>query len=150
MRVNLPIPTVTSAGGVLRLPTCREYVVIQRGRAVVNRWERNKKIFRSRHDLKTVSPTPSATQIRSLIQQTIRVLSEALLASYLSRTAMMGIEEAMEIIRGVPIPYWLFLPAVFLSFGLGPVPVAALHEFTAHRMQHFDLHGVRYGKWRIC
>lgn len=59
---------------------------------------------------------------------------------------MVGIEEALEILRGVPVPCWLFLPAVFLSFGLGPVPVAALHEFTAHRMQHFDLHGVRYGK----
>ncbi len=58
---------------------------------------------------------------------------------------MFGIEETLEILPSVPIPYWLLASVVFLSFGLSPVPVAAVHEFTAHRMQHFDLHGVHYG-----
>lgn len=62
---------------------------------------------------------------------------------------MLGVEETLEILRGVPVPWpcWLFASVVFLSFGLGPVPVAAVHEFTAHRMQHFDLHGVHYGEF---
>ena len=59
---------------------------------------------------------------------------------------MLGVEETLEILRGVPASCWLLLPLVLLNFGLGPVPASALHEFTAHRMQHFDLHGVRYGK----
>lgn len=58
----------------------------------------------------------------------------------------MFVEETLEILRGVPISCWLFLPLAFLNLGLGPAPAAALHEFTAHRMQHFDLHGVRYGR----
>lgn len=58
---------------------------------------------------------------------------------------MLGVEEALEILRGVPAPCWLIASILFLSFGLGPGPVSAVHEFTAHRMQHFDLHGVRYG-----
>ena len=55
-------------------------------------------------------------------------------------------EQAMEILKSVPIPCWILASIVLLSAGLGPVPVAAVHEFTAHRMQHFDLYGVQYGK----
>lgn len=58
---------------------------------------------------------------------------------------MLGVEEAVEILRGIPSSCWLLVPVVFLSFSLGPDPAAALHEFTAHRMQQFDLQGVRYG-----
>lgn len=60
---------------------------------------------------------------------------------------MFGVEEALEILRSVPIPFWLVASVVFLSVGIGPDHVAAVHEFTAHRMQHFDLHGVRYGMY---
>ncbi len=61
---------------------------------------------------------------------------------------MLGVEEAVEILRGIPSSCWLLVPVVFLSFSLGPDPAAALHEFTAHRMQQFDLQGVRYGEWK--
>ncbi len=60
---------------------------------------------------------------------------------------MFNTEEALEILRGVPIPCWLFASIVFLSVGIGPAPVTAVHEFSAHRMQHFDLHGIRYGMY---
>lgn len=58
---------------------------------------------------------------------------------------MFGVEETVDLLRGVPIPCWLVSSIVILSVCIGPVPVTAVHEFTAHRMQHFDLHGVRYG-----
>ena len=60
---------------------------------------------------------------------------------------MLGVEEILEILRSVPVPCCLFMSIVFLSVGIAPVPVTAVHEFTVHRMQHFDLHGVRYGNF---
>lgn len=61
---------------------------------------------------------------------------------------MFGGEETLEILKSVPVPFWLFTSFALFSFCLSPEPVAAVHEFTAHRMQHFDLHGVHYGKWQ--
>ncbi len=60
---------------------------------------------------------------------------------------MIGAEESfLELLRSLPIPCWLLGSIIILSAGLGPVPATAVHEFTAHRMQHFDMYGVRYGK----
>lgn len=54
----------------------------------------------------------------------------------------------LELLRGVPILCWLLASVVLLSTHVGPV--GAVHEFTAHRMQHFDLHGSRYGQFSVC
>lgn len=59
---------------------------------------------------------------------------------------MIDFEGTFELLRGVPVPLWLVASVVLLSAHVGPVPVGAVHEFTAHRMQHFDLHGTHYGK----
>ena len=56
---------------------------------------------------------------------------------------MLDLEGTFELLRGVPIPCWLLASVVLLSTHVGPV--GAAHEFTAHRMQHFDLHGIQYG-----
>ena len=61
---------------------------------------------------------------------------------------MLDLEGTFELLRGVPIPCWLLASVVLLSTHVGPV--GAVHEFTAHRMQHFDLHGTQYGMSRQC
>ena len=58
---------------------------------------------------------------------------------------LLDFEGTFELLRGVPIPFWLVASVVLLSTHVSP-PVGAVHEFTAHRMQHFDLHGVSYGE----
>jgi len=63
-----------------------------------------------------------------------------------SSLVMFGVEDSfVELLRSLPIPCWLLCSIILLSAGLGPVPATAVHEFTAHRMQHFDMYGVRYG-----
>ena len=58
---------------------------------------------------------------------------------------LLELEGSLEIlIRGMSIPCWFFASVILLSTHFGPV--VAVHDFTAHRMQHFDLHGVHYGK----
>lgn len=61
---------------------------------------------------------------------------------------MLDVEGTFELLRGVPIPCWLLASVVLLSTHVGPV--GAVHEFTAHRMQHFDLHGNQYGTYVLC
>ena len=61
---------------------------------------------------------------------------------------MLDLEGTFELLRGVPIPCCLLASVVLLSTHVGPV--GAVHEFTAHRMQHFDLHGTQYGMSRQC
>lgn len=34
------------------------------------------------------------------------------------------------------------IPVAFLTS-----PACGAHEFKAYRMQHYDLHGIAYGKW---
>ena len=62
---------------------------------------------------------------------------------------MFGLDEAVELLGSLPVPTWLLASVVLLSVGFGPVPATAVHEFTAHRMQHFDLCGVHYGMFTI-
>lgn len=54
---------------------------------------------------------------------------------------LLDLEELL--LRGMCVPCWFFTSLVLLSAHLAPV--MAVHDFTAHRMQHFDLHGVHYG-----
>lgn len=57
---------------------------------------------------------------------------------------MLDFEGTMELLRGIPIPCWLVASVVLLSTHVGPV--GSVHEFTAYRMQQFDLHGAHYGQ----
>jgi hypothetical protein len=54
-------------------------------------------------------------------------------------------DEIVELFRGY-LPYYLII-ALPLFIIIAPVsPVGAAHEFPAHRMQQYDLHGVPHGK----
>ena len=55
-----------------------------------------------------------------------------------------GVEDLVECLRAVPLPFWLFFSALFLGAGVGHV--SGLQDFNVYRMHHFDLHGVRYGE----
>ena len=56
---------------------------------------------------------------------------------------VLNCEDAIEVLRGVPIFCWVLVSVVVLSADVRPT--GAVHEFKAYRMQHFDLHGVHYG-----
>ena len=56
---------------------------------------------------------------------------------------LFDLEDLWELLRGVPVPFWIVFSVIFLGAGVGPV--GAVHDFTAYRMQHFDLHGLHYG-----
>ena len=56
-------------------------------------------------------------------------------------------EDAIEIVRTMPVPYWILLS--FLCVGTHIGSVYGVHDFTVYRMQHFDLHGSQLGNKNI-
>ena len=56
---------------------------------------------------------------------------------------MIDVEGAWDLLKGVPVTLWM-LSSVMLLSALSPA--CAVHEFTAHRMQQFDLYGNQYGE----
>ena len=59
---------------------------------------------------------------------------------------LLDVEGAMELLRGVPIAGWLLFSVALLSAHVSPAN--SVHDFAAYRMQHYDLHGARYGRWK--
>lgn len=57
-----------------------------------------------------------------------------------------SVEDAVSFLHSVPAPHWVVLSVIFLSAGVGPMGVGAVHDFAAYRLQHLDLHGVHYGR----
>ena len=57
------------------------------------------------------------------------------------------LEGALDLIKGVPVTLWMLSSVILLSAQISPV--CAVHEFTAHRMQQFDLHGTQYGVFNL-
>lgn len=57
----------------------------------------------------------------------------------------MWLDEVEELFKGY-VPYYIlvFLP-IFMLVSTA-TPASAAHEFPAYRMQHYDLHGVTFGK----
>ncbi|XP_064391028.1 BOS complex subunit ncln-like isoform X2 [Halichondria panicea] len=55
---------------------------------------------------------------------------------------VVDVEGAWDLLKGVPVTLWM-LSSVMLLSALSPA--CAVHEFTAHRMQQFDLYGNQYG-----
>ncbi len=60
-----------------------------------------------------------------------------------SSIMMIDVEGAWDLLKGVPVTLWM-LSSVMLLSALSPA--CAVHEFTAHRMQQFDLYGNQYGE----
>ena len=56
---------------------------------------------------------------------------------------VLNFEEAVEFLRGVPLPCWLFFS--FIVFGTHVGHVSGVQDFSIYRMQHFDLHGTHHG-----
>eukprot|EP00731_Ephydatia_muelleri_P015674 Em0009g98a len=56
---------------------------------------------------------------------------------------VLNFEEAVEFLRGVPLPCWLFFS--FIVFGAHVGHVSGVQDFNIYRMQHFDLHGTHHG-----
>ena len=56
---------------------------------------------------------------------------------------VVDLEATLDILKSVPVTLWMLSSVILLSTQLGPVN--AVHEFTAHRMQQFDLYGIQYG-----
>ena len=54
-------------------------------------------------------------------------------------------EDVVGLLHTVPASLWLIVSVILLSASVGPARVSAVHDFAAHRLQHFDLHGVGYG-----
>lgn len=52
--------------------------------------------------------------------------------------------DLLELFKTFPVcmTVLVVIPVAFLTS-----PATGAHEFKAFRMQHFDLHGVQYGKW---
>lgn len=60
----------------------------------------------------------------------------------------MWLDEVDELFKGY-VPYYIlvFLP-IFMLVSTA-TPASAAHEFPAYRMQHYDLHGVTFGKYSV-
>ncbi len=61
----------------------------------------------------------------------------------LTLNRMMDIEGAWDLLKGVPVTLWMLSSVIILG---ALSPASAVHEFTAHRMQQFDLYGTQYGE----
>lgn len=51
-------------------------------------------------------------------------------------------EGTWDLVKGVPVTLWMLFSVILLS---AVSPTGAVHEFSAHRMQQFDLYGTQYG-----
>jgi hypothetical protein len=54
-------------------------------------------------------------------------------------------EDVVNLLQEAPATLWLIVSVILLSASVGPAKVGAVHDFTAYRLQHLDLHGVSYG-----
>jgi len=54
----------------------------------------------------------------------------------------------MHLLKGIPATVWILSSILLMSAQLGPVQ--SVHEFTAYRMQQFDLYGSQYGIHLLC
>lgn len=51
---------------------------------------------------------------------------------------------ALDLFRGLPVTLCVVSTVILLGVQIGPA--SAVHQFTAYRMQQFDLQGTQYGE----